>query len=145
MLHFFRRARWDDERRREIEAHIDLYTDELIERGLPPEAARQQALREFGNRTVIKEEIYEMNTIPFVETFSRDLRYAFRMLRKTPGFTFTDMLAKVPENVQDQIKAKIPMGRFAMPEEIAKAVTFLAADGAYITGAQLNINGGAYM
>jgi NAD(P)-dependent dehydrogenase (short-subunit alcohol dehydrogenase family) len=55
------------------------------------------------------------------------------------------MLSKVPENIQDQIKAKIPMGRFAQPEEIAKAVTFLAADGAYITGAQININGGAYM
>lgn len=62
-----------------------------------------------------------------------------------PGFTFTDMLAKVPDNIQDQIKAKIPLGRFAMPEEIAKAVTFLIADGDYITGQQININGGAYM
>jgi NAD(P)-dependent dehydrogenase (short-subunit alcohol dehydrogenase family) len=62
-----------------------------------------------------------------------------------PGFTLTDMLAKVPENVQDQIKSKIPMGRFGMPEEIAKAVVFLAADADYITGAQINVNGGAYM
>ena len=62
-----------------------------------------------------------------------------------PGFTLTDMLAKVPDNVQDQIKAKIPMGRFGLPEEIAKAVTFLAADGDYITGQQININGGVYM
>lgn len=62
-----------------------------------------------------------------------------------PGFTFTDMLSKVPENVQDQIKAKIPMGRFGLPEEIAKAVLFLAADGNYITGQQINVNGGAYM
>jgi hypothetical protein len=35
--------------------------------------------------------------------------------------------------VQEQIKAKIPMGRFGLPEEIAKAVAFLAAEGAYIT------------
>jgi NAD(P)-dependent dehydrogenase (short-subunit alcohol dehydrogenase family) len=55
------------------------------------------------------------------------------------------MLAKVPENVQAQIKAKIPMGRFGLPEEIAKAVAFLAADGDYITGQQININGGVYM
>jgi NAD(P)-dependent dehydrogenase (short-subunit alcohol dehydrogenase family) len=62
-----------------------------------------------------------------------------------PGFTITDMLSKVPENIQDQIKAKIPLGRFGLPEEMAKAVLFLAADGDYITGQQINVNGGAYM
>jgi acetoacetyl-CoA reductase/3-oxoacyl-[acyl-carrier protein] reductase len=62
-----------------------------------------------------------------------------------PGFTETDMFAKVPANIQEQIKGRIPVGRFAHPEEIAKAVTFLVADGAYITGQQINVNGGAYM
>jgi acetoacetyl-CoA reductase/3-oxoacyl-[acyl-carrier protein] reductase len=55
------------------------------------------------------------------------------------------MLAKVAENVQTVIKSKIPMGRFGLPEEIAKAVVFLAADGDYITGQQINVNGGVYM
>ena len=62
-----------------------------------------------------------------------------------PGFTETDMFAKVPANIQEQIKGRIPVGRFAHPEEIAKAVTFLVTDGAYITGQQINVNGGAYM
>jgi acetoacetyl-CoA reductase len=62
-----------------------------------------------------------------------------------PGFTLTEMLEKVPENIQEKIIAKIPMGRFGKPEEIAKAVGFLAADGDYITGQQININGGVYM
>jgi acetoacetyl-CoA reductase len=62
-----------------------------------------------------------------------------------PGFTETGMLAKVAEHVQAQILARIPMGRFATPEEIAKAVLFLAADGDYITGQQINVNGGVYM
>ena len=62
-----------------------------------------------------------------------------------PGFTETDMFAEVPENIQTQIKERIPMGRFAKPEEIAKAVLFLIADGDYITGQQINVNGGAYM
>jgi acetoacetyl-CoA reductase/3-oxoacyl-[acyl-carrier protein] reductase len=62
-----------------------------------------------------------------------------------PGFTLTDMLSQVPEDVQNQIKLRIPIGRFGMSEEIAKAVTFLAADGDYITGQQINVNGGAYM
>jgi len=62
-----------------------------------------------------------------------------------PGFTETDMFAKVPANLQAQIHGKIPLNRFAQPEEIAKAVTFLVADGDYITGQQININGGAFM
>jgi acetoacetyl-CoA reductase/3-oxoacyl-[acyl-carrier protein] reductase len=62
-----------------------------------------------------------------------------------PGFTETDMFAKVPVDMQTQIKAKIPLGRFAQPEEIARAVTFLIADGDYMTGQTLGVNGGAFM
>jgi acetoacetyl-CoA reductase/3-oxoacyl-[acyl-carrier protein] reductase len=62
-----------------------------------------------------------------------------------PGFTETDMFAKVPDNLQAQIHGRIPLNRFAQPEEVAKAVTFLVADGDYITGQQLNVNGGAFM
>jgi len=63
----------------------------------------------------------------------------------SPGFTETDMFAEIPEKVQDQIKQRIPMGRFGKPDEIASAVVFLASDGDYITGQQINVNGGAYM
>jgi len=62
-----------------------------------------------------------------------------------PGFTETDMFAKVPANLQAQIRGRIPLNRFAQPEEIAKAVIYLVADGDYITGQQINVNGGAFM
>ena len=62
-----------------------------------------------------------------------------------PGYTETDMLDAVSQALQTMIKGKIPMGRFAHPEEIAKAVLFLVADGDYITGQQINVNGGAFM
>jgi acetoacetyl-CoA reductase/3-oxoacyl-[acyl-carrier protein] reductase len=62
-----------------------------------------------------------------------------------PGYTETDMFAKVPGDIQAQIKAKIPLRRFAQPEEIAKGVIFLVAEGDYVTGHVLDINGGAYM
>ena len=62
-----------------------------------------------------------------------------------PGFTETDMFAKVPADLQARIKARIPLARFAQPEEIARAVTYLVTDGDYITGQQINVNGGAYM
>jgi len=62
-----------------------------------------------------------------------------------PGFTETDMLSKVAPAVREQILAKIPMGRFGKPQDIAKAVAFLCSDGDYITGQQINVNGGVYM
>ena len=62
-----------------------------------------------------------------------------------PGFTSTDMLAAVPTNLLDSIRDRIPLRRFAQPEEIAKAAAFLICDGDYITGQQININGGIYM
>jgi acetoacetyl-CoA reductase len=84
--------------------------------------------------------------IAFTKTAAIELaKYNVTCNSLAPGFTETGMLAKVPENVQQQILARIPMGRFGQPEEIAKAVLFLAADGDYITGQQINVNGGVYM
>jgi acetoacetyl-CoA reductase/3-oxoacyl-[acyl-carrier protein] reductase len=84
--------------------------------------------------------------IAFTKTAAIELaKYNVTVNAIAPGFTLTDMLAKVSSTVQDQIKARIPMGRFGMPEEIAQAVAFLAAEGDYITGQQININGGVYM
>ena len=62
-----------------------------------------------------------------------------------PGFTATEMVEAIPEEIAAQIKAKIPLGRFASVEEVAKAAGFLAADADYITGQELNVNGGYHM
>jgi acetoacetyl-CoA reductase len=84
--------------------------------------------------------------IAFTKTAAIELaKYNVTCNALAPGFTETGMLAKVPEPVRAQILARIPMGRFGKPEEVAKAVLFLAADGDYITGQQINVNGGVYM
>jgi acetoacetyl-CoA reductase len=62
-----------------------------------------------------------------------------------PGFTMTDMLMKVPKDIQEQLKTRIPMGRFGSVDEVAKAAGFLAADADYITGETINVNGGIYV
>ena len=63
-----------------------------------------------------------------------------------PGAIETDMLMAVPEHVLEKLLAKIPVGRFGRPEEIARAVVFLAAEEAsWITGSVLSINGGQHM
>jgi acetoacetyl-CoA reductase/3-oxoacyl-[acyl-carrier protein] reductase len=84
--------------------------------------------------------------IAFTRTAALELaRSGITVNSIAPGFTETDMFAAVPAAIQAQIKAKIPLARFAHPEEIAKAVIFLVADGDYITGQQINVNGGAFM
>ncbi len=63
-----------------------------------------------------------------------------------PGFVATEMLEKVPEQVLDQIKARIPVGRLGRPDEIARIVHFLASDhSSFITGAVWDANGGQDM
>ena len=63
-----------------------------------------------------------------------------------PGFIDTDMTAELSEEVQDQYKAKIPAGRFASPEEVAKVVVWLSSDdAAYISGAVIPVDGGLGM
>ena len=63
-----------------------------------------------------------------------------------PGYTATPMVNVLKDEILDSIKAQIPLGRLAMPLEIAKAVSYLASEhAAYITGETLNINGGQYM
>jgi acetoacetyl-CoA reductase/3-oxoacyl-[acyl-carrier protein] reductase len=64
----------------------------------------------------------------------------------TPGYTATEMLDSVPEKVLDGLRAKIPLGRLGLPEEIARVVHFLAADASsYITGQVWGVNGGLDM
>jgi acetoacetyl-CoA reductase len=62
-----------------------------------------------------------------------------------PGFTCTEMLAGIPAEVLEQIRLKIPLGRFARPDEVARVAGFLAAEADYITGQQISVNGGVYM
>jgi len=60
-----------------------------------------------------------------------------------PGYTMTDILKTVPQDLLDKFAAQTMLGRLAQPEEIAKAALFLASDDAsYITGHNLSVNGG---
>ena len=63
-----------------------------------------------------------------------------------PGFTSTDMVKSIPEKVQERILSKIPLRRFADPQEIGWAVAFLMSPvmAGYITGETMSINGGQY-
>ena len=63
-----------------------------------------------------------------------------------PGYIVTDMTRDLPLDVQDAIKAQIPLGTLGKPEDIAAAVAFLVSpENGYMTGQTLHVNGGMYM
>ncbi|WP_407351395.1 acetoacetyl-CoA reductase [Luteimonas sp. R10] len=64
----------------------------------------------------------------------------------SPGYCETALVAAMPQAIRDGIVAQVPVGRLGRPEEIARAVEFLAADDAgFVTGANLPVNGGLFM
>jgi 3-oxoacyl-[acyl-carrier-protein] synthase III len=82
----------------------------------------------------------------FTKTVALELaRYNITANTIAPGYMATDRVQEIPEKIAIQIRARIPLGRFAAPKEVAKAAGFLAADADYITGQELNVNGGCHM
>jgi len=87
-----RRDRADQEWREEMEAHLQMLIDSFLEQGLTLEEARHAALKQAGNLTTRREEIYRMNGIQWVDSISGDIRYAARGLRKNLSFTTVAVL-----------------------------------------------------
>jgi hypothetical protein len=92
VFRFFRRSQWDRERAREVEDYLAHERDDNIARGMTPDEAAYAARRKLGNPTRIREEIYEMNTIPFLDALWQDLRYGMRLLRRNPIFSLAAIL-----------------------------------------------------
>jgi predicted permease len=81
------RTRKDQDLAAEIYAHLAHQQDANLARGLSPEEAQRQARLRFGNPRTTREKVWRYRSIPSLEDFLRDLRFAIRSLRKTPAVT----------------------------------------------------------
>jgi predicted permease len=88
----FRQASVDREIDAELKAHIEMRVEDNLAAGMSPEEARRDALLRFGNRAVMRERANDAETSPLLAGIGRDIHYAFRQLRHSPGFALTAIL-----------------------------------------------------
>lgn len=82
----FRRRALDRDLDDELRSHLEMATQENRRRGMSDEEARRKAMLDFGGVTQVRETVRMREGLPLFENLSRDLGYALRMLRKSPGF-----------------------------------------------------------
>lgn len=119
-------------------------TEYMVEKGYGRIINASSVVALYGNFGQTNYVATKAGLIGMTKTWAREFgRKGITVNAIAPGFIATEMVAKMPENVIDSMKSKVPTGRLGKPEEIAAAYLFLASDeAAYINGTTLSVDGG---
>jgi hypothetical protein len=82
-----------DDVNQEYQAHLDQLTDELIQEGMSRSEARMEARRRFGNVGQLEEQSHDLFSFALLDDISRDLKYAWRSIRRTPSVAVAAILS----------------------------------------------------
>src|SRR4030088_2524269 len=88
----FRRRRLEDDLDEELRSHLEMAVELNLHKGMSAEDARREALRSFGGVEQTKENYRDQRGLPMIETTLQDLRFGFRMFRRSPGFSILAIL-----------------------------------------------------
>lgn len=119
-------------------------TEYMVEKGYGRIINASSVVALYGNFGQTNYVATKAGLIGMTKTWAREFgKKGITVNAVAPGFIATEMVAKMPENVIDSMKSKVPVGRLGKPEEIASAYLFLASDeAAYINGTTLSVDGG---
>ncbi len=118
----------------------------MIERGGGRIVNMSSIVGQMGNLGQSNYAAAKAGIVGFTKSAAQEFaRFNITVNAMCPGFIATEMVTDLTEEVQQALLAKIPLGRFGKPEEVASLCRFLVSEGEYITGAQININGGMYL
>ena len=118
----------------------------MIERGGGRIVNMASIIGQMGNVGQSNYAAAKAGIIGFSKSAAQELaRFNITVNALCPGFIETEMVISLTDEVKEALLATVPLGRFGKPEEVAAMTRFLVSEGDYVTGAQININGGMYM
>jgi 3-oxoacyl-[acyl-carrier protein] reductase len=124
-----------------------VFVDQMLKQGYGRVVNMTSVIGQIGNFGQANYAASKAGVAAFTKSLAKELAgKGITVNAVAPGFIETEMVTGIPDKVKERLLAQIPLHRFGTAEEVARAVVYIvSADGDYITGAELSINGGLLM